>query len=122
MNRDPKTDSIPNIIVHQLKEKLGTKAVPTAELEYVGVKAYLLGERGIPTISSQFNITRWQNAVHCVSSMQRIMVRLDGKECRLVQDNFFSPSFFFQCRALCEATLRIVKYLVESFLRIVSIW
>jgi|JI10StandDraft_1071094.scaffolds.fasta_scaffold1046653_2 alkylation response protein AidB-like acyl-CoA dehydrogenase len=30
MKRDPVTDTLPGIIVHQLKEKLGTKAVPTA--------------------------------------------------------------------------------------------
>ena len=74
MERDAE-GMLPGITVHQLKEKLGTKAVPTAELEYRGARALLLGqpERGIPTIASQFNITRWQNAVHCVSSMQRIM-------------------------------------------------
>ncbi len=48
------------IVVHTMKEKLGTRAVPTAELEYCGVRAFLLGlpGRGVPTIAAQFNITR----------------------------------------------------------------
>jgi hypothetical protein len=63
------------IVVHRLKDKLGNRAVPTAELEFVGAKAHLLGEvgRGVPVISCLFNLTRWQNAVHCVSSMRRAM-------------------------------------------------
>lgn len=73
LNRDPETQQLEGIIVHRLKDKLGTKAVPTAELEFTGCPATLIGERGrgVPVISSLFNITRWQNAVWCVSAMRR---------------------------------------------------
>ncbi len=52
--------TLKGILVHTMKEKLGTRAVPTAELEYCGVRAFLLGMpgRGVPTIAAQFNITR----------------------------------------------------------------
>lgn len=46
--------------VHRLKDKYGTKALPTAELELVDMKATLLGKpgRGVPNITSILNITR----------------------------------------------------------------
>lgn len=62
-----------NIIIHKLKNKLGTKSVPTAELELCGSKAYLVGEvnSGIKVISSILNITRIHNAVTMVGNMRR---------------------------------------------------
>ena len=33
-----------NIVVHKLKKKLGTRGVPTAELELVGTRARLVSE------------------------------------------------------------------------------
>jgi len=49
--------------------------VPTAELEYRGARATLIGDlgRGVPVISNLFNLTRWQNAVWCVSAMRRAL-------------------------------------------------
>jgi putative acyl-CoA dehydrogenase len=65
--------ALDGILVHRLKDKLGTKAVPTAELEFTGAPVTLLGpvNRGVPVISTLFNITRWQNAVWGVSAMRR---------------------------------------------------
>ncbi|PRP74225.1 acyl-CoA dehydrogenase [Planoprotostelium fungivorum] len=59
--------------VVRLKEKLGTKAVPTAELELHGSRAYLVGpaSRGIPVISVVLNITRYHNGVASVAMMRR---------------------------------------------------
>lgn len=57
--------------VLRLKDKLGTRALPTAEIELDGAPATLLGEvgRGVSHISEMLNITRFYNAVASASSM-----------------------------------------------------
>jgi putative acyl-CoA dehydrogenase len=64
-----------NIVVHKLKDKLGTKGVPTAELELRGTRARLVGElgRGVPHIATLFNLTRIHNATAACASMRRII-------------------------------------------------
>jgi alkylation response protein AidB-like acyl-CoA dehydrogenase len=61
------------IVVEALKDKLGTRALPTAQLELTGAKARLVGEKGkgVKTISTLFNITRIYNTVSAVSYMRR---------------------------------------------------
>ncbi|EGC32589.1 hypothetical protein DICPUDRAFT_49513 [Dictyostelium purpureum] len=61
------------IRVHKLKNKFGTKAVPTAELELMGTPAVRIGPkgRGVPVIASILNITRIHNVIHSVSTMRR---------------------------------------------------
>jgi len=51
------------IRIQRLKNKLGTKALPTAELELKGMRAWLVGEegRGVPVISTILNVTRYYN-------------------------------------------------------------
>ncbi len=65
-----------HIEVHRLKDKLGTKALPTAELTLNGTPARLVGGRGsgVRKIASLFNITRIYNAVCAVSGMRRALV------------------------------------------------
>ena len=67
-----------NIKILGLKNKMGTKALPTAELELQGTIATPIGEvgEGIKLISTQFNVTRIHNALECVSSMRRQLVLL----------------------------------------------
>jgi len=62
-----------NIRVERLKDKLGTRALPTAELTLEGTPAHLVGGAGdgIRKIATLFNITRVYNAVAAVSGMQR---------------------------------------------------
>lgn len=64
-----------NIAIHKLKDKLGTKGVPTAELELRGTRARLVGElgRGVPHIATLFNLTRIHNATAAVASMRRML-------------------------------------------------
>lgn len=59
------------ISVDRLKDKLGTKALPTAELAMDGAKASLIGERGrgIKTASQLLNTTRLHNAACSVGTM-----------------------------------------------------
>ncbi len=53
------------IRMQRLKNKLGTKTLPTAELELRGMRAWLVGEegRGVAQISTVLNITRLYNAM-----------------------------------------------------------
>ncbi|KXN68049.1 acyl-CoA dehydrogenase/oxidase C-terminal [Conidiobolus coronatus NRRL 28638] len=61
------------IRVQRLKKKLGTLAVPTAELELKGMEAQMIGPeyRGIPVVSTILNITRVHCAIGAVSFMRR---------------------------------------------------
>ncbi|WP_408095932.1 acyl-CoA dehydrogenase family protein [Peredibacter sp. HCB2-198] len=69
-----------NIRINRLKDKLGTKALPTAELTLDGTPALLVGEpgKGVKTIATLFNITRLYNACCSVGYMHRgISLSLD---------------------------------------------
>lgn len=61
------------IQVEALKNKLGTRALPTAQLKLTGARAKLVGEKGkgIRTIATLFNITRIYNTISAVSYMRR---------------------------------------------------
>ena len=65
--------SLRNIRVERLKDKLGTRALPTAELTLEGTPARLVGGagEGIKKIATLFNITRVYNAVAAVAGMRR---------------------------------------------------
>jgi alkylation response protein AidB-like acyl-CoA dehydrogenase len=62
-----------NIRVDRLKDKLGTRALPTAELTLDGTPARLIGGAGdgIKKIATLFNVTRVYNAVAAVAGMRR---------------------------------------------------
>ncbi len=64
-----------NIEIHRLKDKLGTKALPTAELSLMGTPAELMGDLGggVKKISSILNITRLYNSVCALSQMRRAL-------------------------------------------------
>ncbi len=61
------------IEVEALKDKLGTKALPTAQLLLKGAQARMVGQanKGVRTISTLFNITRIYNTISAVSYMRR---------------------------------------------------
>ncbi|HEY4127878.1 MAG TPA: acyl-CoA dehydrogenase family protein [Gammaproteobacteria bacterium] len=62
-----------DIFVHRLKDKLGTWALPTAELSLQGTPAVRIGEpgKGVRQIATVLNVTRLYNAVSAVSYMRR---------------------------------------------------
>jgi len=62
-----------HIAVHRLKDKLGTRKVPTAELTLEGVPAEpVVGlSDGVRAISPMLNVTRTWNALCAVSGMRR---------------------------------------------------
>lgn len=61
------------IQIHRLKNKLGTHALPTAELCLNGTPAQLIAEEGagVKRIASLFNITRIWNACSAIGFMRR---------------------------------------------------
>lgn len=62
-----------HIRVERLKDKLGTRALPTAELTLEGTPAQLVGGAGdgVRKIATLFNITRVYNTVAAVAGMRR---------------------------------------------------
>ena len=68
------------IKIHRLKDKLGTRAMPTAELSLENTQAILIGKpgEGIKTVANMLNVTRLYNAVCAVAAMRRgIALALD---------------------------------------------
>jgi len=62
-----------NISVNRLKDKLGTRKVPTAELSLDGTPAIMVGapSDGVRQITPMLSVTRTWNAVSAVSAMRR---------------------------------------------------
>ncbi|MBK9029998.1 MAG: acyl-CoA dehydrogenase family protein [Myxococcales bacterium] len=65
----------PGITVNRLKDKLGTRKVPTAELTLDGCVAILVGapSGGVRAITPMLSLTRTWNAVSSVSGMRRAL-------------------------------------------------
>lgn len=63
------------IQIHRLKDKLGTKALPTAELNLEGTPARIIGGEGegVKKIASVLNITRIYNSVCALGHMRRAL-------------------------------------------------
>ncbi|KAJ5718872.1 uncharacterized protein N7483_009954, partial [Penicillium malachiteum] len=59
--------------IHRLKNKLGTKELPTAELELQNMRAHLVGEldQGIVTIAPLLNVTRIHTFVGTLAGWRR---------------------------------------------------
>lgn len=68
-----RNDALRGIRVNRLKDKLGTRALPTAELTLDGTPAHIVGGvgHGVRKISTLFNVTRVYNAVAAVAGMRR---------------------------------------------------
>ncbi|XP_075773148.1 acyl-CoA dehydrogenase family member 11-like isoform X3 [Pelodiscus sinensis] len=63
------------IEVQRLKEKLGTRQVPTAELLLDGCKAHRISAegRGVASIADMLTITRLHNVISAVAGMRRVI-------------------------------------------------
>ncbi|KAI0822224.1 acyl-CoA dehydrogenase/oxidase [Trametes gibbosa] len=64
-----------NIHIHRLKNKFGTKIVPTAELSIQGAEAYLLGQvnQGVKLITPVLNITRTHSAIGSTAYLRKCL-------------------------------------------------
>lgn len=73
--RDDAGALAPGISVNRLKDKLGTRKVPTAELTLDGAPAILVGSTtgGVRAITPMLSLTRTWNAVSSVSGMRRAL-------------------------------------------------
>jgi putative acyl-CoA dehydrogenase len=73
VKRTGEGEGLEGIQVNRLKDKLGTRGLPTAELTLDGVRAVRIGDigRGVPGIATMLNITRYYNACASVSGMAR---------------------------------------------------
>lgn len=64
-----------NILVRRLKDKLGTRALPTAELELEGAVAFPVGDPldggGVRRIATMLNITRIHNSLGATGAIAR---------------------------------------------------
>ncbi len=75
-----------NYTVRRLKDKTGTRSVPTGEVEFRESEAFLLGkkEHGVYLILEVLNVSRVSNSVASVSLAQRAMAdAVDFAEKRL---------------------------------------
>jgi putative acyl-CoA dehydrogenase len=105
-----------NIAIHKLKDKLGTKGVPTAELELRGTHARLVGEigRGVPHIATLFNLTRIHNATAAVANMRRMIAAVRDYTPRRttlgasLADNALHLQTVAEMEAHCRAALLMV--------------
>ncbi len=73
--------------VIRLKDKLGTRQLPTAEILLKGTEVYLLGEegKGVKMISRMLTVTRLYNAATAVGLMRRgIALVRDYSERRVI--------------------------------------
>ena len=64
--------SDPGFRIQRLKDKLGTRSLPSSEVEFHGVRARLVGEegRGVPTIIRMVNHTRLDCLLGSAASMR----------------------------------------------------
>ncbi|MGH8123402.1 MAG: acyl-CoA dehydrogenase family protein, partial [Rudaea sp.] len=64
-----------NITLDRLKDKLGTRELPTAEIHLDGTPAQLVGEarHGVRMIAPMLNVTRSWNAVCAIATMRRAL-------------------------------------------------
>ncbi|WP_254840894.1 acyl-CoA dehydrogenase family protein [Natronomonas marina] len=64
------------VLFRRLKDKLGTKSVPTGEVEFRGAEAYLVGEpeSGFKYMSEMLNMERLYNAVGSVGAIGRALL------------------------------------------------
>ena len=70
--------SLNNMQIERLKDKLGTRALPTAEIRLNGTIAYLVGEqgKGVKNITHMLNMTRLYNSVSAIAYLRRIIALL----------------------------------------------
>jgi acyl-CoA dehydrogenase len=72
----PPADALNDQYYRRLKDKLGTTAVPTGEVEFDGTKAFLVGEteRGFKQMTEMLNLERLSNAAGACGIMGRALL------------------------------------------------
>lgn len=126
---DPPSSPVSNnIFVHRLKNKIGTHALPTAELTLSSTEAYLMGElnQGIKNISPVLNITRLWSAATSIGNLRKCLsiavayakVRFIRGGSQLLQDTPIHvaqlASINLLYRALTHLTFGVISLLGKS--------
>jgi len=64
------------IVIRRLKDKLGTRDMPSGEYEFHGAKAYVLGDvtRGFPQMAEMINVSRLSNGMRASAMMRRSLL------------------------------------------------
>ncbi|MFT4946401.1 MAG: acyl-CoA dehydrogenase, partial [Natronomonas sp.] len=72
----PPAEAVNDQLYRRLKDKLGTTAVPTGEVELDGTKAYLVGEKenGFKQMTEMLNLERLSNATGACGIMARALL------------------------------------------------
>lgn len=107
--------------VHRLKDKLGTKALPTAEMTLTGAIGTMIGRpgEGIKKTASLLNVTRLYNAVCCIGSMARGLQMTTAYSLerrafgRLIADQPLHAETMATVRARAAAATELVFHTVE---------
>jgi acyl-CoA dehydrogenase len=70
-----RADGSLNYLIRRLKDKIGTRSVPTGEVELRGSEAFLLGrqETGVYLILEVLNVSRVANSIGSAALMQRAL-------------------------------------------------
>jgi alkylation response protein AidB-like acyl-CoA dehydrogenase len=110
-----------NIAIDRLKDKLGTRELPTAEIHLDGAPAELVGEakHGVRQIAPMLNITRTWNAIGALATMRRgIALARDYSNRRIVFGRPLSEQPLYQdalagMQAEFEAAFHLTFYVTE---------
>lgn len=97
-----------NIVVRRLKDKLGTRSLPTAELELQGAVAYPVGEaggNGVRRIATMLNLTRIHNAIGSAGSLARGLAW--ARAFAVAREVFGKPLFTFPAHQATLADLAV---------------
>ncbi|KAH9091283.1 hypothetical protein LEN26_018777 [Aphanomyces euteiches] len=122
----PDGSGLNGIRIQRLKPKLGTKALPTAELELDGMEAELVGEpgRGVATIATVLNITRVHTAVNAVSFLRRALAIADSFASKrvafgkLIKDHPLHKKTLWDLHAIYRQCLHLVFHTVAVLGRV----
>ena len=118
ISRDSRLESEMNgIAIQRLKSKLGTRPLPTAELELMDMRAHMIGTqgRGIRAISTVLNITRVHNAVTALGYWGRgLAISRAFARVRIIGDQLLSdlPS---HVRTMAAQTIQYRGYMHLTF-------
>ncbi len=115
-----------NVVVDRLKDKLGTRELPTAEIHLNGTPAELVGEAkfGVRQIAPVLNITRTWNAVGALATMRRcIALARDYANRRVAFGKPLAEQPLFQdtlagMQAEFEAAFHLVFFVTELLGRV----
>ena len=123
--RRPKGDpngeiELNGIRIQRLKNKMGTKGLPTAELELKGMRGYLVGKegQGVKEISALLNITRIHNVMSAVGfwgrglAIARAFARVRVTSGRLLMDTPVHVKALAQEHVKYRAEMQLSFFLV----------